>query len=177
MFKNYLKIAWRNIRRHKGYSFINIVGLSVGMACFLLILLYSQYEFSYEQHHENADRIYRVNVEQQLTDRVFRAQTSPVPLAEALYNELPEVMQFTRFQSLPTFLVRHEDRRYYENGLIFADSGVLDMFTFTLLTGDKNTALKEPNAVVLTKEMAIKYFGNQNAIGKSLVLNLSLIHI
>lgn len=176
MFKNYLKIAWRNIRRHKGYSFINIAGLSVGMACFLLILLYSQYEFSYEQHHENADRIYRVNVEQQLTDRVFRAQTSPVPLAEALYNELPEVVQFTRFQSLPTFLVRHEDRRYYENELIFADPGVLDMFTFTLLTGDKNTALKEPNAVVLTEEMAMKYFGNQNAIGKSLVLNNNYIN-
>jgi putative ABC transport system permease protein len=175
MFINYLKIALRTIRRHKGYSFINIAGLSVGMACFLLILLFSQYEFSYEQHHENADRIYRVNVEQQLTDRVFRAQTSPVPLAEALHNELPEVIQFTRFQSLPTFLVRHEDRRYYEDEVIFSDPGVQDMFTFPLLAGDKNTALKEPNTVVLTKEMAIKYFGNQDPIGKSLILDNNYI--
>ena len=175
MFFNYLKIALRNIRRHKGYSFINIAGLSVGMACFLLILLFSQYEFSYEQHHKNADRIYRVNVEQTLTDRVFRAQTSPVPLAEALYNELPEVTQFTRFQSLPTFLVRHEDRRYYEGEVIFADSGVLDMFTFQLLIGDINTALKEPNSVVLTKEMATKYFGNQDPSGQLLVLNNNYI--
>ena len=175
MFFNYLKIALRNIRRHKGYSFINIAGLSVGMACFLLILLFSQYEFSYEQHHQNAEQIYRVNVEQQLTDRVFRAQTSPVPLAEALYNELPEVVQFTRFQTLPTFLVRHEDRRYYENGIIFTDSGVLDMFTFPLLTGDKNAALKDPHYVILTEEMATKYFGDQDPIGKSLVLNNNYI--
>jgi len=175
MLINYLKIALRTIRRHKGYSFINIAGLSVGMACFLLILLFCQYEFSYEQHHENADRIYRVNVEQQLTDRMFRAQTSPVPLAEALYNELPEVIQFTRFQSLGSFLVQHEDRRHYENGLIFSDSGVFDMFTFPILAGDKNTALKEPNTVVLTEEMAIKYFGNQDPIGKSFILDNNYI--
>jgi putative ABC transport system permease protein len=175
MLINYLKIALRTIRRHKGYSFINIAGLSVGMACFLLILLFSQYEFSYEQHHENADRTYRVNVEQQLTDRVFRAQTSPVPLAETLYNELPEVIQFTRFQSLGIFLVQHEDRRHYENGLIFADPGVFDIFTFPILAGDKNTALKEPNTVVLTEEMAIKYFGNQDPIGKSFILDNNYI--
>ncbi len=175
MFINYLKIAWRNIRRHKGYSFINIAGLSVGMACFLLILLFCQYEFSYEQHHENADRIYRVNVEQQLTDRVFRAQTSPVPLAEALYNEFPEVIDFTRFESLPTFLVQYENRRYYENGVILADSGVLDMFTFPLISGDKNTALKDPHSVILTEEMAIKYFGDQDPVGKFLILNNNYI--
>ncbi len=175
MFINYLKIAWRNIRKHKGYSFINIAGLSVGMACFLLILLFSQYEFSYEQHHENADRIYRVNVEQQLTDRVFRAKSSPVPLAEALYNEFPEVIDFTRLESLPTFLVQHEDQRYYENGVILADSGVLDMFTFPLISGDKNTALKDPHSVILTEEMAIKYFGDQDPIGKSLILNNTYI--
>ena len=112
MFQNYLKITFRTIKRHKGYSLINIAGLSVGMACFVLILLFSMYEFSYESHHQNAERIYRVNVEQHLTDQVFRAQTSPVPLAEALYNEIPEVIQFTRFQSLRTFLVRHEEQRF-----------------------------------------------------------------
>ena len=115
MFQNYLKITFRNLKRHKGYSFINIAGLSVGMACFILILLFSMYEFNYESHHQNADRIYRVNVEQHLTDQVFRARSSPVPLAEAIYNEVPEVVEFTRFQSLRTFLVRHEDQRYYEN--------------------------------------------------------------
>ncbi len=175
MLTSYLKIAWRNIRRHKGYSFINIAGLSVGMACFLLILLFSQYEFSYEQHHENADQVYRINVEQYLTDRVFRAQTSPVPLAEALYNDLPEVIQFTRFQTLPTFLVRHEDRRYYEDEVIFTDPGVLDMFTFQLAMGDKNTALKQPNSVILTEDMATKYFGTQDPIGKTLVLDNNYI--
>ena len=175
MFKNYLKITFRNLKRHKGYSLINIAGLSVGMACFILILLFSMYEFSYESHHQNADRIYRVNVEQHLTDQVFRAQTSPVPLAEALYNEIPEVIQFTRFQSLRTFLVRHENQKYYENEVVFADQGALDMFTFPILEGDKTTALKEPNTVVLTKEMTTKYFGNQDPIGKSLYVENNLI--
>jgi putative ABC transport system permease protein len=133
------------------------------------------YEFSYESHHQNADRIYRVNVEQHLTDQVFRAQTSPVPLAEALYNELPEVIEFARFQSLRTFLVRHEEKRYYENDVVFADHGALEMFTFPILKGDKTTALKEPNTVVLTEEMATKYFGNQEPIGKSLAVENNLI--
>ncbi|MDH4220233.1 MAG: ABC transporter permease [Candidatus Aminicenantes bacterium] len=171
MFRNYLKITFRNLKRHKGYSFINTAGLSVGMACFILILLFSQYEFSYEEHHQNAGRIYRVNVEQQLTDRVFRTRSSPVPLAETLHNELPEVMQFTRFESAPTVLVRHEDRRYYEDEVLFADPGILDMFTFPVLKGDKDTALKEPNTAVLTEEMALKYFGSQDAVGKSLLLD------
>lgn len=175
MFQNYLKITFRNLKRHKGYSFINIAGLSVGMTCFILILLFAMYEFSYESHHQNADRIYRVNVEQHLTDQVFRAQTSPVPLAEALYNEVPEVIEFTRFQSLRTFLVRHEDNRYYENEVVFADHGALDMFTFPLLKGDKPTALKEPNTVVLTADVATKYFGDQDPIGKSLDVENNLI--
>jgi putative ABC transport system permease protein len=175
MFNNYLKITFRNLKRHKGYSLINIAGLSVGMACFLLILLFSMYEFSYESHHQNANRIYRVNVEQHLTDQVFRAQTSPVPLAETLYNEIPEVIQFTRFQALRTFLVRHEDQKYYENDVIFADQGALEMFTFPVFEGDKNTALREPNTVVLTEEMATKYFGNQDPIGKSLAVENDLI--
>jgi len=175
MFKNYLKITFRNLKRHKGYSFINIAGLSVGMACFTLILLFSQYEFSYESHHQNADRIYRVNVEQQLTDQVFRARSSPVPLAEALYNELPEVIEFTRFQSLRTFLVRSEDQKYYENEVVFSDHGALDMFTFPVLKGDKTTALKEPNTVVLTEDMATKYFGSQDPVGKSLAVENNLI--
>jgi putative ABC transport system permease protein len=175
MFKNYLKITFRNLKRHKGYSLINIAGLSVGMACFILILLFAMYEFSYESHHQNANRIYRVNVEQHLTDQVFRAQTSPVPLAEALYNEIPEVISFTRFQSLRTFLVRHEDNRYYENEVVFADHGALEMFTFPILKGDKTTALKEPNTVVLTEEMATKYFSSQDPIGKSLAVENNLI--
>ncbi len=168
MFQNYLKITFRNLKRHKGYSAINIAGLAVGMACFILILLFSLYEFSYEVHHQNAERIYRVNVEQHLTDQVFYAQTSPVPLAEALYNELPEVVAFTRFQTLRTFLVRHEDNKYYENDVVFTDPGVLDMFTFPFLKGDKSTALKEPSTVVITEDTATKYFGNQDPIGKSL---------
>lgn len=175
MLQNYLKITFRNIIRHLGYSLINIAGLSVGMASFILILLFAMYEISYESHHVNADRIYRVNVEQRLTNQVFRAQTSPVPLAETLYNEVPDVIQFARFQSLPTFLVRHKEQRYYEKEVVFTDQGTLEMFTFPILKGDKKTALKEPNTVVITEEMAAKYFGIQDPIGKSLAVENNLI--
>jgi putative ABC transport system permease protein len=174
MFKNYLKITFRNLKRHKGYSLINIAGLSVGMACFILILLFSQYELNFERHHENADRIYRVNVEQYLTDQVFKASTSPVPLAETLYNEIPEVVEFTRINSISNVLVKHEDQRYYEDQLDLVDHGALDMFTFPLISGDKSSALKEPHSIVLTEDMAAKYFRVQDPLGKNMTLDNQL---
>jgi len=174
MFKNYLKITLRNLKKHKGYSFINIAGLSVGMACFVLILLFVQYEFSYERHHELANRIYRVNVEQHRPDSVFRAQTSPVPLAPTLQAEIPEIAAFTRFQSIGNTMVGYEDKRFYESGLVFVDPGVLDMFNFPLVEGNRETALEEKNTVVITEAAAVKYFGREDPLGKILTLDNQL---
>jgi len=171
MFKNYLIVTLRNLRKHKAYSFINIAGLAVGMACFLLILLFVQYEFGYERHHKKADRIYRVNVEQHRPGGVFRAQTSPIPLAPTLHSELPEVLQFTRFLASSNSLVSFEDKRFYEREVYFVDPGVLEMFDFPLVSGHAETALEDKNFVVITQDIAVKYFGREDPVGKSLVID------
>ncbi|MFC2160031.1 ABC transporter permease [Acidobacteriota bacterium] len=171
MLKNYLTITLRNLRKHKAYSVINIAGLAVGMACFLLILLFVQYEFGYERHHEKANRIYRVNVEQHRPGGIFRAQTSPVPLAPMLKDELPEVLNFTRFMSFSNRQVSFEDKQFYERDVYFVDPGVVEMFDFPFVLGNAETALQDKNCAVITQEIGIKYFGREDPIGKSLVID------
>jgi putative ABC transport system permease protein len=174
MFKNYLKIAFRQFKRQKGYSFINIAGLSVGMACFLLIMLFIRYEYSYDRYHLKAERIYQVNVEQNLTGRTFTVRSSPVPLSEALKAEVPEVENFTRLSGTGRILVVRENRRFTESGASFADPGIFEMFTFDLLSGDRATALDEKNVVVLSEKIAVKYFGHEEPVGQILMLDNEL---
>lgn len=162
------------MKRQKGYTLINLAGLSVGIACALLIILVVQYEFKYESHHENAHRIYRINVEHKRPDQVTRYTYSPVPLAEALHDELPEVTHFTRYNNISHSLLTYDDRKFYEDGVSFVDPGILEMFTFPLKAGNKAVALNEPNSVVITEEMAKKYFGNEDPLGKVLVISHSL---
>jgi len=170
MFKNYLKITLRNLKRQKGYAFINIAGLSVGIACALLIILVVQYEFKYESNHENANRIYRINVEHTQLERTFKSTSSPVPLAPAMCEEVPEVTHFARIAVLRQIQVAYEDRKFYEGNVLFVDPGILEMFTFPLVAGDKTTAFKDANSVVITEDMATKYFGKEDPLGKSLLL-------
>ena len=174
MFKNYLKMTLRNLKKHKGYSFLNIAGLSVGMACFILVLLFVQYEFRYEKHHINAERIYRLIVEQNLGDRVFRANSSPVPLAETLARDLPEVEEFTRMFPTGRILVSYGDRHLYEDGMSLVDPGVLKMFSFPLIKGDPDTVLAHKHSAVITEEIAEKYFGREDPIGKTLSLDFAV---
>jgi putative ABC transport system permease protein len=171
MFKNYLKIAFRQFKRQKGYSAINIVGLSVGMACFLLIMLFVRYEYSFDRHHLRGHRLYQVNVEQNLTGNTFVVRSSPIPLAEALKAEVPEVEQFTRMFQGGRIVVARKDRRFTERGNVFADPGMLEMFTFDFLAGDRATALAGKNRVVLSEKIAEKYFGHEEAVGQPLLLN------
>jgi len=166
MFKNYLKITLRNLSRQKIYAFINIAGLSVGIACAMLIILVVQYE----SHHENADRIYRINVEHKQLERTFKSTYSPVPLAPAMCEEVPEVTHFARIAELRQIQVTHDDRKFYEDGVRFVDPGILEMFTFPLVAGDKARALEDPNSIVITEDMATKYFGKEDPLGKTLVL-------
>jgi putative ABC transport system permease protein len=168
MFKNYLKITLRNLIRQKGYAFINIAGLSVGIACAMLIILVVQYEFKYESNHINADRIYRINVEHTQLERTYRLTYTPVPLAPAMGEEVPEVTQFTRIAELNQIQVANGDRKFYED-VRFVDPGILEMFTFPLVSGDRATALKDVNSVVITEAMAVKYFGKEDPLGKTLV--------
>lgn len=169
MFRNYIKITFRNLSRQRIYAFINIAGLSVGIACALLIILVVQYEFKYESHHENAGRIFRINVAHTQLERTFRSHYSPVPLAPAMAEEIPEVTRFTRIAELRQIPVAYGDRKFYEDNVRFVDPGILEIFTFPLVSGDKTTALKDINSVVITEDMAAKYFGKEDPLGKTLV--------
>lgn len=168
MFKNYLKIAFRNLRKHKGYSVINIAGLAIGMACCALIMLYVQHESSYDRFHQHADRLYRVALDAGIGGRFVKSATTSAPMAATLVRELPEVENAGRFWPVNRVLVSHGEKRFYEDNLIYADGRVLSMFSFPLVQGEANTALAEPNSIVITEAMAEKYFGSEPALGKVL---------
>lgn len=171
MFKNYLKIALRNLTRHKGFNFINIAGLAVGMACCLFILLYVRDELSFDQFHQNADRIYRVTREIQSENRqVFRAAVSIAPLGPTLMKDEPSVEQAVRIRKFEHYVSR-EANRFYEDKFFYADNGFFELFTFPLLKGDPTTALAEPYSVVITDEIAQKYFGAEEPLGQTLAVN------
>jgi len=172
MLKNYVKVAFRTLRRQKAYAFLNIAGLTVGMVCCLLILLYVQDELRYDRHHENAGHIYRVVLDGSTRNGLLEtAQTAPAwgPMLAAQY---PEVVQAVRFKPPnQKWLVNYQDRRFFEKGFVFADSSVFDVFSFPLVRGNPETALVAPFTVVLTETTARKYFGQEDPIGKTLRLD------
>ncbi len=173
MLKNYLKIALRNLLRHKGYSFINIAGLAVGITCCLLILLFVQDELSYDRYHEKADRIYRLVVENEAEGRVFQNALSSAPMVPALLRDYPEIESAARFYPVDaSVLVSHGDKRFYEARFFYADAAAFEVFTFPFIKGDPQTALSAPNTVVLTEEMAHKFFGQEDPLGKIIKVDL-----
>lgn len=171
MLKNYFKIAFRNIRQNKGYTFINIFGLAVGIAVCIIIALYVHHELSYNEFHEKAGRIFRV-ARIDSAEGVAELKTfQPAPLGPLLENTYPEVVQAVQFsKSTQPFLVQYEDKSFYESGLLYADSSFFDVFSFELLKGNPQTALQQPYTLVLSKSIAEKYFGDRNPLGKSLTL-------
>lgn len=175
MFKNYLKTAFRNLSRYRGYSFINLLGLAIGMACCFVIMLYIQDEFSYDRYPEQNDRIYRLVLDIQTPDRgdMHIARTPP-PWAPSLADDYPEVENYVRIKTpLVSWLVSYPPREkiFHEKGFYFADESIFDFFSFRLLAGDPATALKEPNTLVLTESAARRYFGDEDPMGKSMRLD------
>jgi putative ABC transport system permease protein len=167
MFKNYLKIAFRNISKQKVYSFINITSLAIGLSCCMLILLYIQYEFSYDKYHDNAQYIYRAVREHQESSVWYNS--SEHPLAAALKEDFPEVIKATRVKSNDEYgVVEYNSKLFNEDGIYYADQDFLEIFSFPLVSGDRHAALKEPFSVLLTEEMAKKYFGSEDPVGQIL---------
>ena len=170
MFRNYLTITCRNILRHKGYSVINVLGLAVGMACCILILLYVQDELGYDRYASRHDRIYRLAMSIKTVDRAeTRTARSPTAWGWMLADAFPEVEGFTRIKApLVSWQVTYVEgnKRFNEPGFYFADPGMLDLFDFKLIRGDANTALNAPNSVVMTESTAARYFGGDEALGK-----------
>jgi putative ABC transport system permease protein len=172
MFKNYLKTAIRNLTRHKGYSLINIAGFAIGIACCILILIWVHDELSFDRFHKNLDSLHRVVEEQNYSDgTIFPIARTPYPVGPALVADYPEIINFARFTPCWRTLMESGDKSFYERGLAFADPSLLEMFSFPLLKGDLNSALSETKAVLISEDMAKKYFGLEDPIGKTLTMD------
>jgi len=168
MFKNYLKITWRHIKKNKAYSFINIMGLAIGIACCILIFLWIEDELSFDRFHENADRIYRVAFSTSDDGSPTNANGS-FGVGPALKRDFPEVMETVRLRKMGQNVKRYvgyKENKFYESRFFFAEPTLFTVFDFPLVKGVPATALKEPNSLVLTEETAKKYFGNEDPIGK-----------
>jgi putative ABC transport system permease protein len=169
VLKNCFKIAFRNIIKHNIYSFINISGLAIGMAAFILITLYIQYELSFNKFNKNYNRIYRVEAEHVLANGNEESNNTPYPLAPVLVDNFPEILHAVRLMPLgEKSLSSSGDKRYLEKDGIYADNSLFDIFTFHFIAGNPNSALKKPLTIVLTKSLADKYFPDSEPIGKIL---------
>jgi putative ABC transport system permease protein len=171
MLRNYIKVVLRSIRRQAGYSFINIAGLAIGMACCLLITLWVFDELSYDRFHNNAPNLYLVEENQFYSGRVYHVTVTPYPLAPVLKEEIPEIVEATRQVYSGGQLFRHGDKSFYEDMVWAVDPSFLRMFSFPLIKGDPATALSDPSSVVLTEKTARKYFGNDEPLGKVISVN------
>lgn len=159
---NQITIALRHMGRYRGYTAINVLGLAVGLVCAILIFLYVRYELSYDRFHEKADRIYRVT----LND----SARSPRELGPMLQADFPEIRQFARMlPTIGTWIMKHEDRVYYEKNVYWVNSALFDVFTFPLVRGDPDHALEAPYTVVISEDTARKYFGDEDPMGKTII--------
>jgi putative ABC transport system permease protein len=170
MLKNYLKIALRNIKRHKGYSFINIAGLAIGISCCVLMLMWVQDELSYDRFHENSRELSRVLLDPMGASPTHEAVSPPV-LAAKMKDEFPEVLNTARLASSGTLLFSHGEKAFYEGRGLFADQSFFEMFSFPFTRGDPAAAFPGLQSIVITEEMAKKYFGSENPIGKTITVN------
>ena len=168
MFRNYFKIAIRNLLRHRVYSVINVMGLAVGMAIFILILSYVQNELSYDSFHERSDQLYRLMRVQKMDGRMSPSFFVPAPLAPALLNDFPEIIHAVRMTGTGRLTINYKDKSFVEKRLILADSPFFEAFSFPLVRGNPRTALQDKYSVTITEEIAEKYFGDEDPIGKVL---------
>ena len=170
MLKNYLTTAIRGLIKHKEYSLINILGFSLGLASVFVILLFVNEELNFDRFHSNKDRIYRINiaVTNPQSGEVSKRAVGPYRLAKELKPDFPDIPHIIRFASRGRELVQYKDKIFYEEELVFVDPDVFTVFTFPLLQGDPALALKEPYSVVITEEIATKYFGEEQPIGKTI---------
>jgi len=167
MLKNYFKVAFRNLNRNRVYAFINILGLALGLTITILVFMFVKDETSYDKHWSGSDRMYRTGIKADMMGQKMDGPSSPSPMAQSFRTEFNEVEDATRFQPRrQEILIRYEQTKVYiENG-VSADSSFFKVFDYKFVHGDPQTALNEPNAIVLTEETARKLFGDKNAMGE-----------
>lgn len=171
MFKNYLKIAYRNIIKQKAYSIINIFGLALGLTACILVGLYIWQDFNYDNYHKNGDNIYRVSLEAALPSGTMHMAETTALVAPNLKQNYPEIVKISRVYFSSDDLITYEEKKFYEEEIIFADEDFFDIFSYEILQGNPNKFLKKENTAVITRKMADKYFGTENPVGKILNYN------
>ncbi|MCX6584765.1 MAG: ABC transporter permease [Candidatus Aminicenantes bacterium] len=166
MIKNYLLDALRNIRKHKGYSFINISGLAVGIACCILILMWVQDELSFDRFNENADEIYRVVMKKKIAENAIDSVLTPNPLGEALKKDFPEISNVTRALTIDNWVVQYGEKRFLNDVIAMTEPSFFEMFTFPFVRGNPQTSFNDKRSLVITERFARKYFGDEDPMGK-----------
>jgi len=166
MLRNYLKVSWRNLKRDKSYSLINILGLSIGIAACIVISLYIIDELSYDKFHEKSDRIYRMYVDGQFGNNKYRSPYVANPTKDALLDEFSQVEAATHFFKNDEVRFEYGDKVFIEDGIIYAGSDFFKVFSFPMIKGNPEKSLSKPNQVVLTESAAKKYFGDEDPVGK-----------
>jgi putative ABC transport system permease protein len=169
MIKNFMKVTVRNLFKHKSFSVINIASLTIGITSCILILLWVQDELSYDRFHENADRIYRIATDEFIGGVSTKHPATPLNISEALDNDFPEIEKYVRlYKAWGSITVEQNNQKYFAKYFFFVDPSFFDVFTVPVIHGDPKTALTKPDTCVLSKSSAIKYFGDDNAVGKIL---------
>ena len=163
MFRNFLKVALRNLWKNKAFSAINIVGLSVGLAVCLLIVLYVKDELSYDKYNANSENIYRIDADLSFNGTQFTSAVSPAPLAPTLKKDDPQVIQYTRLRNFGDILIKKDNQNLPNHNAVFADSTFFQVFSIPMLAGNRLTALNEPGSIVIDETTAKKYFQKEAA--------------
>src|SRR5690554_3232693 len=172
MIKNYLKFSWRNLLKNRTFSLINIIGLAIGLACFILIALYVTDELSYDRHHAHADRIYRVDADIRIGGTDLHLATASDPMGPTLHSDYPQVESVVRFYaSSGSKLIRKDSQFIPEHRVAQADSTLFDVFSLPIIHGDPKNALNKINTVIITESAALRYFNTADVVGKLLETN------
>lgn len=175
MLKNYYITALRNLFKHKSYFLLNMSGLAIGIASFIFISLYVINELSYDRFHSQAKNIYRVHVKGQMMGQNLDMAQTAAPMAQALLSDFPEVKQVTRVKESGAWFIGRGEKKFNEDGVLFADSTFFDVFDFKFIKGDPKTALVKPRSIVLTESYARKYFGDEEPLGESVTVEQDTI--
>jgi putative ABC transport system permease protein len=173
VIKNYLKIAFRNIIKHKSFSVINIVGLAIGIACSILIFVFVAHELSYDKYHEKADRTYRIAVRASIGDTKINQTYSSSETFRRLLEDFPEIETGVKFLDVGRTPITLGEETFYESRFFAVDSTFFDVFSIPLIQGDPKKALADPNSMVMSEDTALKYFGTTDAVGKILRADFS----
>lgn len=168
MLYNYILIALRNLNRQKGFSFINVAGLAIGIAGCILIAMFIIDELQYDRYHEHADNIYRVQTNVDVAGNILTLATTSYPMADALKTDFPQIRHITRVMRWNDPILVRGENKIRETQMLWADASVFDVFSWKMVEGDPSTSLRDKNSVILTQTAARKYFGTENPIGKTL---------